>query len=623
VLAWRALGLSLALSLSLTSCDRAPENGINDLELWDAVAVGSFVVTEILAHPNASRPEFIEIENTSNSEVNLQACELVDGGSTAHSFVINQPTPVAAGERILLGGAAFLGANDGELPVTVQWADITLNQGDETESVSLNCPDGEGARHQIDSVVFDWNGMGLERGRSWQLAVATDATSNDDPANWCEAPAQDDAIYAEVDGVLDYGSPGEAAVCETPGGALPQTEGDIVITEIVIDVFTGLREWFEIHNPGTENVDIRNCVIGEGPVDGSSASEHTIDYELGSTVLAPGGYLLLASGGVDVTTDGSAVADYPYSSLAFVNSGSHAAWVDCPAGDQMVRIDQIVFDWSDYGSNFKGYAITLSPDSLSAEANDDNENWCLASDEDVYFSVTDDDPDDPTTYTARGTPGQANSPCPTPGPPPSEGDLVITEILVDAPTGLREWFEIHNPVVTGEESDDVDLTGCTMLEHADGETCAEDDSGCRYEFIASRGQTTIPDGGYLLVGKTAAEITPGGELLADHWYSGSITFTNAGLQRLSIVCSDELGEDVEVDTVTYDWDDFESAASLDLQGRSLSLSGATTTASANDVSSNWCPASDDDLYYPVESGTDSETEAQLWGTPRAANPNCP
>ncbi len=621
VVSWRKLALITTLGIALASCEPTPGDPLDGQQTWDAVPAGSLVVTEILAHPNASRPEFIEIENTSDSEINLQACELVDGGSTAHTFIINQPTLVDAGERILVGGAAFLGANEGELPITIQWTDITLNQGDETESIGIHCPDGAGSRHEIDAVVFDWNGMGLQRGRSWQLAVTADASSNDDPSNWCEAPAQEDAVYAEVDGVLDYGSPGEAAVCETPGGALPDTPGQVVITEIVIDTFSGLREWLELHNPGTDNVDIRGCVVGEGTTDGSSTSEHTVNYELGSTVIEPGGYMLLASGGTDVTSDGAIMADYPYSSLAFVNSGSHMAWLDCPSGDQLVRIDQIVFDWSDYGSSFKGYSLALSPDMLSAEANDDDENWCLASDEAVYFVVTDDDADDPATHTARGTPGQANTACPTPGPPPSVGSVVITEILVDAPTGVREWFELHNPVEANGDSEDVDLAGCFMLEHEDGETCAEDNASCRYEFTASRGQTSIPDGGYLVVGRTAAEITPDGAVLADHWYGGSIQFSNGGLQRLSIMCSDELGQEVEIDTTTYSWDDFESAADLDLKGKSLSLSGSVTTASANDISTNWCPARDEDLYYPLSD--DGAAEDQLWGTPGVENPTCP
>ena len=585
------------------------DGGNGSPEGADAVPVGALVITEILAHPNASRPEFLELFNASDDEINLQACEVVDGGSSAHSFIINQPTPVAAGQWALLAESASLGAVDGELPVDVEWDAISFNQGDESESVGLNCPDGKGARHQVDTVSFDWNGMGLQRGRSWQLAADADATANDEPDNWCEAPAQDDAIYAEVDGVLDYGSPGGPAVCETLGGAQPQAAGEVVITELLIDSFTGLREWFEIHNPGTENIDIRNCVIGEGTVDGSSASEHTVDYELGSTVVPPGGYLLLARG-ADVTTDGSVVADYPYSSLAFPNSGSHMTWMDCPVGDQMVRIDQITFDWSDYGSSFKGYSLSLSPTALSADANDDAENWCLAGDGDVYFTTTDDDPDDPTTYTARGTPGQANPNCPEPGLNPGAGDLVITEILIDSLIGMREWFELYNP-----GTEDLELVGCTMVEHEQGAACLADDSSCRHEFDSFAGQTLVPAGDYLLLARTAVEITTDGLILADYAYSGTLLFSNSGVQELSIVCADELGGEVVVDTIFYDWSDYEDAAATDLRGRSLVLSSTATSPDANDLSANWCPADDADLYY---SGVDD----QAWGSPGAANPVC-
>jgi len=601
---------TLSISLSLTACGFTPDDDDDDPTIWAAVPVGSLVVTEILANPNVGRPEFVEIENSSDTKVNLQACQVSDGGSSAHDFVLNAPLSLEPGQLAVLSSAEYLGANEGELVPDALWDGIVLNQSDETESFTLSCPDGIGGRQIIDTVSFDWGALGVARGRTWQLAVTADADANDDPANWCAAPAQEDAIYAQIDGVADYGSPGTPTICESLGGLAPSQPGQVVITEILVHEFDGLREWFELHNPGAEAVDIRNCVLVDEALGTSSdPNNHTIDYESGETVIGAGGYLLLSRTETDITADGGLIADYPYSQLSFTNSDLQRLAIDCPVADSLVRIDEVLYDWTDRGSHYRGYSLSLSSATLDAEANDDSDNWCVGSD--IYFTTTSEDVP-PITTTAFGSPGAANPICPAPGPYPAPGELVITELLVDEFVGVREWVEVHNPGST-----EVNLFGCELVD-ATVADAANPDEQDRHRITPEGGVTTIAAGDYLVMAKSDVAITEDGLTVADYAYDGGITLNNSDPQYLWIDCPDTTGSMVEIDRVEYDWGDYGTAH----KGSSLSLSQSTYNASDNDLVSNWCLAQNTDSYYSVTTTDAQPVTYTATGTPGALNSIC-
>jgi len=600
--------LSLALSVALSSCGFTPDDD-DDLTIWDEVPVGSLVVTEILANPNVSRPEFVEVQNASAATVSLQGCQVADGGSSAHEFVLNAPVSLEPGQRALLSGEEFLGAAEGEIVPDAIWDGIVLNQGDEAESFTINCPDGIGGRQMIDTVSFDWGDLGVARGRSWQLAIDPDATANDDPSNWCAAPAQSDVIYAVVDGVPDYGSPGADTTCETLGGLAPTLAGDVVISEILIHEFDGLREWFELHNPGTETVDVRNCVLtDEALAGGSDPNTHTINYEAGGTIIEAGGFLLLSRTAADITDDGSLLADYPYSALSFTNTEAQRLSIDCPVGDTLVRIDETTYDWSERASLYRGHSLSLSSGALDSEANDDPDSWCVGSTS--YFSTSTDDVP-PSTLTAYGTPGTANPTCPEPGPYPAAGELVITELLIDVIPGVREWVELYNPGPT-----ELDLFGCDLVDVPVDEVAANPETANRHRLTPEGGTTTIAGGGYLLLSKTGTDITDDGAVVADYTYSG-ITLNNSDPQYLWLECPTATGV-LTVDQIEFDWDDY----STEDKGSSLSLSSSTYTASANDLANNWCLAQSSDLYFSVTSTDVPPVTQEAHGTPGTGNGAC-
>lgn len=593
------LTLALMTPALLVGCPTGPGGGDDDdVTIYGEVDAGALVITEILANPNVGRPEFIEVINTTTEEVNLQGCKVADAGAGEHEYSIGTDKPVQPGERVLLGAAEYLGTNEGEIPVYVVWSDITLAQNDELESVGLWCPDGTGARRVIDEVAFHWSGLDLRRGHAWQLVATPDAVTNDDPLNWCEAPTDEDAIYAVVDGVPDYGSPGDVTYCETPGGPTPGP-GDVVISELLIDEFDGLVEWFEVYSTVDGPVDLRGCRFADIAQDSDGDPNlHVMDAELGETTVQPGDYLLLAKGAL---LGDSIVPDYPYGSLGFNNSDAQWLWLECPEEgqeDSWIEVDRIAYDWGTYGSDFEGRSLSLSGTLLDATANDLEASWCLALDGDAFFEAEDDEGEPLIAY---GTPGTANPECPVPPPYPEQGHLVFTEVMArSAGSDIghnEEWFEMFHV-----GNNDVNLVGCWFA-NGDGESIPVQDP-----IDAPLGLTIAPGDRPVFVKSSASDSIDCG-LPYVHAYGTSISFNNDDFESLALWCPGE-PEDALVDEITFDGG-FEPGLPWQL------MNGAETFA-ANDDPLNWCVDLETSGYtWECTVGEDTN-----YGTPGGAS-TCP
>ncbi|MCO4769305.1 MAG: lamin tail domain-containing protein [Deltaproteobacteria bacterium] len=598
----------LALGLAgLVGCPN-PGNGTGDdddvVANFDPVPIGAFVITEIQANPETSRPEFIEVFNNTDDVHTLRGCQVATRGAGENEFVITGEADVGPGDYALLGDAEFLGG-EGELPALVVWGDaINIAQTDPTETVELACPDDAGGRSLTDVVSFDpVLGWVPRKGHSWQLrAENLDATLNDNPDSWCEAPTQENTNYASVNGAPEYGSPGGPTICEQLGGDAPSAEGDLVIVEIAVDPCTGTREWFEIHNPGTETVDMRRCQIVDEPVDGSTEADiHVLDAERGNTVIPPGGVLVLNSSPAsdvtfDITPDASVQGDYPWANgISFKNSDLQTLFIECPTeGGGTVEIDRINYDWGEQGQGFKGRTLSLDPAFWDAEGNDSFDSWCLTEGTPYYSGKECSD---------VGTPGVANSACPVPPPPPAAGDVVFTEFLALSQSAIgnnEEWFEVKNVGTTT-----VGLEGCT-LEIDDGEDIDE------HEISFPLGVTVDPGDYFVMVKSSASDTIDDCLLPWDYTYGTNLNFSNSAAQTLRLKCPGAT-DDVVVDELSYQFD------GDDPRGIAWQLVAGAEDAVSNDDPSNWC------FPEPTAAWTWSCTvdEESNYGTPGAPSVACP
>jgi len=596
--------MALAVGCGTTTGGPPPDPGIT---IYDAVPAGSIVITEIQADPNPMRPQFLEFEVVSDEEITLLGCQLTDSGNQEHRLSITEDLIVQPGQRFLASEGTSLGSPEwldqaDPLPVLLPWEDMALSPTDPTEEISLNCPDGTGARHVIDKVSFDWEGMAIRRGHSWQLSGKVDTESNDNPEHWCVAPSDAEAVYGMDDGLPDYGTPMESSLCRDLNGQPTTETGQLVLNEILIDEFSGLREWFEIYNPGEEDRELAGCTLGDAAAaDPGNSQTHLFEPSQGETVVAAGGYLLMAKSGFDVTSDGSILAQYSYRSVSFNNSEDQLLWIDCPAPDtgEAVRIDSIAYNWGAFGSEFEGRSLLLDPSAADTESNDLDESWCLASAGVPYWSVEDGE----KTTEAWGSPGYANDPCPTSAPSPAAGELVFTEVLAHSAGSSighnEEWIELLN---RSEQA--LSLDDCLLVN--------EDNSGLSEHRIEPVFGLPVAAGEYIVLVRSSAEDSIACGLPKAYSYSNNISFNNSDPEQLSLLCGPQESP-VLVDSISFDGgaENFEP-------GMSRQLRTDSEDPTLNDDPNNWCvSAAVED--FPWSCSVDEDTN---YGTPGGPS-NCP
>ena len=388
--------------------------------------------------------------------------------------------------------------------------------------------------------------------------AAMDAATNPDVSTTLDAAVSGDATVAQ-DGAVDV-------------PAMPNAAGQIVITEIMAApagyVDDALAEWVEIHNPSASTTyDLAGCVFADKPAD----DDFTIT---GSVLIGPGEYLVLSSNTATIATHGF-VSDVVYGSTGTGLSGtSDAPTIKCASMviDTVSYAAATGFPFPDAAD---GHTLQLSSDVTSSTGNDVGANWCHSS---------------PQFYAENfGTPGAANGSC-APVMPSAAGQLVITEIMA-APAGyaddaLAEWVEIHNPSLTAT----YDLAGCVFSDKP-----ADDD-------FTIQSQLLIGPGDFLVLSSNTFTVATHG-FVSDVVYGTTGTGLSGTSDAPTIKCAS-----VVIDTVAYN-----EAASFPLpdsaDGRALSLTSSVTSATGNDIGTNWCHAVP--LFF-----------ADNYGTPRAANEAC-
>lgn len=201
-------------------------------------------------------------------------------------------------------------------------------------------------------------------------------------------PAPRDA--SNVDGL----SPTDLSAPDAPPVRAPAAPGDLVISEIMVDPNVAVErngEWIELYNPSEDiTYQLAGCMLHDDGRD-----HHVIASPL---LVAPGSHVTLASSG-DLAQTGFA-PDYAYDSFLLSNSGDEVV-ISC--GD--IEIDRVVIDTGAF-PHPSGASLSLDPAAYDAQENDSGTAWCAG--RDVYNPAGADEGD-------RGTPGEANPPCPHDG----------------------------------------------------------------------------------------------------------------------------------------------------------------------------------------------------------------
>lgn len=166
------------------------------------------------------------------------------------------------------------------------------------------------------------------------------------------------------------------------------TPGDLVISEIMnnpASVLDNEGEWFEVHNPTANPVDLAGLVLDDGVGTAIVGSSVTV---------APGGYAVLGLN-ADMATNGGVAVHYAYTTIKLQNS---TGTLTLRAAGNVV-VDTVHYDEAS-GLDPDGQSRTLDPQFLSASMNDTDVHWCAAT---SFINGASGD---------KGTPGKPNDPCP-------------------------------------------------------------------------------------------------------------------------------------------------------------------------------------------------------------------
>ena len=158
---------------------------------------GTLVVTEIMKNPSAvgdDAGEWFEVYNTTDDDIDVNAWYLKDAGSDKHRIFAMEGVVIAGKSSFVFGINGDDATNGG---VVVDYVYTGFNLGNKEDEVMLVT--GETV---VDEVAYNKDPPWVDPvGASLSLSASkTDAVSNDDAVNWCEAQ--------DVYGGGDKGTPG-------------------------------------------------------------------------------------------------------------------------------------------------------------------------------------------------------------------------------------------------------------------------------------------------------------------------------------------------------------------------------------------------------------------------------
>ncbi|MCA9516311.1 MAG: lamin tail domain-containing protein, partial [Myxococcales bacterium] len=547
-------------------------------------AAGAVVVSELMVDPDAVNDvhgEWIELTNPGAVALDLDGCELRDDG-TDRAAIAAGPAGlvIQPGGRVVVGPDTATGQNGGA-PVTLRVTGMLLdNQGDEVELVC----DGV----VIDRVAYDAAHWPLISGRALSLDPSRQTAAADDLAeSWCPA-------------VTAYGKGDQG----TPGAPNPTCfQLDTVVDACVLTAPAALAGFTGAPVSVTVEVAERGVTDLTRGVDESPNLRVEVGY--GPLGAAPdaGGWTFVAAGAAPGWVGGADNRDGYVGGLVFDATGSFAVaarasrdrgatWTYCDRGAGAAD----GFDLAD--ASVATVAATpctagscVTPPESTCDLDGVTANGFAAVGRCTPVDATHVSCD----YDALSEDcSRAGSACEdgacggVAATPALEGDVVISEIMLDPTQVTRargQWVEL---VVPGEEP--LDLGGCELVLTTYGAGFTP-----REAAATLAGPLVVPAGGIRVV---AGALTDNGGIDAAAAWGAAFVLPTAQLD-LAVRC-----DGVVIDHVAYTPESFPHAL-----GKAVSLSPYAVDGAANDAATAWCAAA-------TAYGTGDR------GTPGAPNPPC-
>ena len=151
---------------------------------------GDVIVTEFMKDPNGggtvndSQGEWLELFNTTNADIDIEGWTLTDDGANSHTINVGGAgLTVPMGGRIVLGNNMDMATNGGVV-VAYEYSNYFLGNSDDEIILTddLGQPQDE-VKYDNGVLWPDTSGMSI----SFDPNVSQDATTNNDPANWCHS----------------------------------------------------------------------------------------------------------------------------------------------------------------------------------------------------------------------------------------------------------------------------------------------------------------------------------------------------------------------------------------------------------------------------------------------------
>lgn len=356
----------------------APAGQCKDGDAYRAAVLpteGQLVITEFMADPSAvadTAGEWLEVKSTADVDLNGLTLNVIGSTGSTTSTPLGGDTclHLAAGEHAVFAKSLDPSANGGLPSVT---AVFSGSLGNGTASVQIKNGDA-----LIDEVHWTSSTSGVA---SQLDPDKTDAASNDDPANFCQA--------TPTYGAGDKGTPGEdnppcGGTTEPTGQChdtqtstmrdpVAPTSGQLRITEVQADPTGGINdtdgEWFEVK--ALADVDLNGLSLLSGSKSATLTSDDCLH-------LASGSYAVFAPKADTALNDGLTV--FQAISMSLANGG----------GTVTLKMGDTPIDAYTFPAATAGVSIQSDPADL--------DTFCAAT-------------ADYGTHGNKGTPGAANASC--------------------------------------------------------------------------------------------------------------------------------------------------------------------------------------------------------------------